>query len=192
MFHATFFLALTATLQAGYREGITAGKESALQGGFDQGFAEVGAPLGREIGLLRGFASALLAFLSSSSHANAPTTTQEDHDAFVHEARIIASELSNIRFTDIAPPDLEAEQHAREHLEADDPMDDDRDGMIVGDEGLQQKREMESLEDMMDRITAGAVPKSDRTGRPTMEDVKKLGARLEVLAGKVGVAIPQG
>ena len=150
----------------------------------------MGAPLGREIGLLRGFASALLAFLSSSSNANAPTTTQVDHAALVNEARVIASELSNIRFTDVAPPDLEAEQHAREHLEADDPMDDDRDG--VGDEGPQQKREMESLEDMMDRITAGAVSKSDRTGRPTLEDVKRLGARLEVLAGKVGVAIPQG
>jgi hypothetical protein len=37
----------------GYREGITAGKESALQEGFDTGFASVGAPLGRDIGFIR-------------------------------------------------------------------------------------------------------------------------------------------
>ncbi|TFY74295.1 hypothetical protein EWM64_g9718 [Hericium alpestre] len=49
---------------SGYREGITAGKEDALQEGFDAGFAEVGVPLGQELGLLRGLASALQSFLA--------------------------------------------------------------------------------------------------------------------------------
>ncbi|EPQ31000.1 uncharacterized protein PFL1_01189 [Pseudozyma flocculosa PF-1] len=38
----------------GYREGITAGKLSTLQAGFDHGFSEVGAPIGRALGQLRG------------------------------------------------------------------------------------------------------------------------------------------
>ncbi len=48
------------SLQSGYREGITAGKLSTLQEGFDQAFAEVGVPLGRQVGLLRGKMDALL------------------------------------------------------------------------------------------------------------------------------------
>ncbi|KAG8714075.1 hypothetical protein FRC09_018034, partial [Ceratobasidium sp. 395] len=48
-------------MTAGYREGITAGKESALQEGFDDGFASVGASLGRQLGVLRGMANAALA-----------------------------------------------------------------------------------------------------------------------------------
>lgn len=46
-------------VQAGYREGVTAGKTSALQEGFDAGFAESGVPLGRQVGHARGVATAL-------------------------------------------------------------------------------------------------------------------------------------
>jgi len=46
-------------VQAGYREGVTAGKTSALQEGFDAGFAESGVPLGRQVGHARGMATAL-------------------------------------------------------------------------------------------------------------------------------------
>ncbi|PWY99655.1 hypothetical protein BCV70DRAFT_200577 [Testicularia cyperi] len=52
---------------AGYREGITAGKLSTLQGGFDQGFNEVGAPIGRSVGILRGQIAALVSILSSTT-----------------------------------------------------------------------------------------------------------------------------
>ncbi|KAK0554582.1 hypothetical protein OC846_002058 [Tilletia horrida] len=48
---------------AGYREGITDGKLSSLQAGFDEGFSTVGAPLGRAVGRLRGEATSLLAFV---------------------------------------------------------------------------------------------------------------------------------
>ena len=171
--------------QAGYREGITAGKESALQGGFDEGFALVGAPLGREIGLLRGFASALLAFLTSSS----TVADAVERESLTQEARAITTELGNIRLTDVAPPDLEAEQHAREHLEG---ADADGDGDIVVNEELQEKRELESLEDMMARISAGAIPSTDRRGRPTREDVVQLSSRLKVLASRLQLSVPEG
>ncbi|KAF7345106.1 Yae1-N domain-containing protein [Mycena venus] len=61
----------------GYREGITAGKESALQEGFDTGFAGVGAPLGRDIGFLRGMSSALVAFLNSNMSCRAISRREE-------------------------------------------------------------------------------------------------------------------
>ena len=70
--------------------------------------------MGRELGAIRGMASALLVFVTSKS----PETTEER--SLVIEARDIVSQLSSIRFTDIAPRDLEAEEHARQHLEDDE------------------------------------------------------------------------
>lgn len=70
--------------------------------------------MGRELGAIRGMASALLVFVTSKS----PETTEERSLAI--EARGIVSQLSSIRFTDIAPRDLEAEEHARQHLEDDE------------------------------------------------------------------------
>ncbi|KAH9172071.1 hypothetical protein EDB89DRAFT_1967542 [Lactarius sanguifluus] len=61
---------------AGYRDGISSGKEAALQEGFDVGFARTGAPRGRELGVLRGLAAALLLHLSRSSLAAQPAQTR--------------------------------------------------------------------------------------------------------------------
>ncbi|KAH8992535.1 hypothetical protein EDB86DRAFT_3103466 [Lactarius hatsudake] len=61
---------------AGYRDGISSGKEAALQEGFDVGFARTGAPRGRELGVLRGLAAALLLHLSRSSPAAQPAQTR--------------------------------------------------------------------------------------------------------------------
>jgi len=165
------------TRQAGYREGITAGKEAALQEGFDTGFAQVGAPLGRELGLLRGLASALQSYLSTLS----PPETSPAH---VDEARYIAKRLSEVRFSDIVPRDLEAEQHAREHLE------------IFGDEvdeneELAERRRVEQLEDMMSQLTAGDVAGrvEGRGSRPDMEEVRRLKQRLEALWIAVGLDV---
>jgi hypothetical protein len=94
----------------GYREGIAAGKETALQDGFDVGFSGTGAPIGRELGVLRGISSAILALLRSSTIANERESTQAD-------AQEISLRLSNIRFSDIMPCDLEAEEQACQHLE---------------------------------------------------------------------------
>ena len=162
----------------GYREGITAGKESALQEGFDEGFALTGAPIGRHLGLLRGFAATLVAFVSSGAALPAGVDCQ----AALDEARSISGALSAIRFSDIAPPDLQAEQHAREHLEAE--------GDVVEDEGLQVKRDIESLEDMMARISAGTIPATDKSGRPTMDDVGRLTTRVKALANALQLPLP--
>ncbi|KAH7100401.1 hypothetical protein BKA62DRAFT_831077 [Auriculariales sp. MPI-PUGE-AT-0066] len=51
-------------IQAGFREGIVVGKEAALQDGFDHGFEHSGVPAGRQLGLLRGQASAALAIIT--------------------------------------------------------------------------------------------------------------------------------
>lgn len=155
--------------QVGYREGITAGKESALQEGFDAGFANVGAPLGRELGLLRGMSSVLVSWLSSMPAAESIA----NWESLLVEARGIASQLANIRLTDIAPRDTEAEDHAKQHLELEGSE------MEINDE-LSEKRKMEGIEDMMAQLTAGtsSVDASTEKMRPTAEDLLELKERL--------------
>lgn len=167
-------------VQAGYREGITAGKESALQEGFDAGFAQVGAPLGRELGILRGVASVLVSFLASSG--SLPST--------LANARDISAQLASIRFSDVAPRDLEAEAHAREHLEDGESYDID----VDIPEELAEKRELERLEDMLAGMAANGH--KGGTTRPTIEDVRMLQERLYALCETIGakledVATPQ-
>ncbi|KAF9011209.1 hypothetical protein BDQ17DRAFT_1233860 [Cyathus striatus] len=157
---------------SGYREGITAGKEGALQEGFDSGFAEIGAPLGRDIGILRGIASALFALLSA-------TPGKED---MLNEARDISSQLSRIRFSDIVPRDLEAEEHARQHLESDEY------GLDVN-EGIADKRDMEGLEDMLAKLSAGATMSTSDKSRPKMDDVRLLKERLGALTQRIGIDV---
>ncbi|KAK0444740.1 hypothetical protein EV421DRAFT_2034772 [Armillaria borealis] len=144
----------------GYREGITAGKEAALQEGFNAGFAQVGAPIGHELGLLRGIASVLAAFLSSAS------------DSDWEEARSISSALSSIRFSDI---DVEAE----EHLE---------DGVVPGPEKIDEKREIENLEDTLNRLSTARTIKTDE-GRPTLGDFQQLKWRLKNLMEKLSLDV---
>ncbi|RDB23927.1 hypothetical protein Hypma_009245 [Hypsizygus marmoreus] len=163
----------------GYREGITAGKEAAVQEGFDAGFADVGAPLGRDLGIVRGRSSAILGFLIS-----APSTmlgvSEEEKDALIAEAREIAAQLGNIRYSDIEPRDLEAEQHAREHLEM------DNEEMEVSEE-IEERKKMEGVEDMLVRMSAGENVNAPT--RPTAEDVLKLKARLGTLCARLGLSI---
>jgi len=170
----TFFL-----MQSGYREGITAGKESALQEGFDAGFASVGVPLGRNLGFLRGVASALVTFLQSNM------CQHMEKDALLEEARAIAARLAAVRFSDIAPPDLEAEMHAREHLAEEDDFTMDE------NEGLRDRRQMEGLEDRVARLSAGTAALAE-TSRPTMDDVRMLEGRLHALNTRLGLDVNQG
>ena len=165
-------------LNAGYREGITAGKESALQAGFDEGFAETGAPIGRSIGLMRGYISSIISFLSSGRSLSAGVEASQ----LLGEARAISASLGEIRFSDIAPPDLEAERHAREHLEEDA-------GDVVTSDELQAKKDMESLEDLMTRMGAGSSSRGQEK-RPTMDDVKNLETRISALAQILGLSLP--
>ncbi|KAF9219245.1 hypothetical protein BS17DRAFT_718092 [Gyrodon lividus] len=164
----------TEFTNSGYREGIIAGKEASLQEGFDAGFGEVGVPIGRELGNLRGAASAIVSFLTSQSPRESPE---------LDEARNISTILLSVRFSDMAPPDLEAEQHAREHLSFDDLE-------FAENEELVLKRDMEGLEDMLSRLTANVVSaaRAAPQGRPAKEDVAKLKDRLRALSLKLGLA----
>ena len=83
--------------QAGYRDGISAGKEAALQEGFDAGFADTGAPRGRELGVLRGLAAALLHLTPRPASELGQAQAQE-------RIREIVGKLSAVRFADLVPP----------------------------------------------------------------------------------------
>lgn len=112
----------------------------------------MGVPLGRELGNLRGAAAAIGSFLNS----------QNPDSLELQELRRISSGLSTIRFSDVAPRDLEAEQHAKEHLSSDDPA-------IVKDAGLGGE----------------TAPQEGRT----VEDVAKLKERLALLSAKLGLPL---
>ncbi|KAG8908440.1 hypothetical protein FRB99_006645 [Tulasnella sp. 403] len=119
----------------GYREGITAGKEGALQEGFDDGFASVGVPLGRHIGTLRGIASGIAALCQSRTSSSARPSTSPPFVSPVFsqispevatEVQSIADGLNQISFLDIVPPDQQAEEHNRLHAgETENPTETD-------------------------------------------------------------------
>ena len=83
-------------------------------------------------------------------------TDVTDADPRIRAAGRLAAASDSVRLWAIAT----AESIIYEHLEdADD---------VVTSEELQEKRDMESLEDLMNRM--GAAPSAEKTGRPTMED----------------------
>ena len=100
-------------------------------------------------------------------------------ESTVADARNIAGQLANLRFSDIAPRDLEAEEHARQHMEANDDYE-----MDVGEE-LAEKREVEGIEDLLAKLTAGKNTKDP--GRPTVEDLKGLNERLQALSSRLSL-----
>lgn len=119
---------------------------------------------------MRGTASALSAWLPSARDI-------ADVESISSEIRDIQSQLSDVRFSDIVPRDLEAEQHAKEHLAAEDGEED-----VIDDEGLVEKRKMERLEDMMASVGADARP--NRLGP---EDIASLKDRLLDMAQRLGI-----
>lgn len=157
-------------LKAGYREGITAGKEAFLQSGFDSGFAEVGVPIGRELGHLRGIAAALLAFLSSDA---------TEHAHLMQQVREIDARLLAVHFRDIAPRDEEAERHAREHGL------DDRD--LGLDESMVGQNDVEDLVDGLARMNTGS--RTVTLQKPTMEDIMRLKDALGGICIQVGLGL---
>ncbi|KAF8333436.1 uncharacterized protein EI90DRAFT_2994337 [Cantharellus anzutake] len=106
-------------INAGYREGITDGKEAALQEGFDQGYALHGVPIGREIGRLRGLASALLVFLKKEkSNVDAwvpPLEHRPGPSDILNEVQLLVQSFQQISLSALLPPDTKAILHAKEH-----------------------------------------------------------------------------
>ena len=117
---------------------------------------------------------ALKTFIDSSQSAHSSEALTEVQ----REIQVISAQLSDIRFSDIAPRDLEAEAHAREHLADDDlPVNDLNGDGAVQDEETIEKRRIEQLEDMMSSFGTDPVPNSNLP-RPGPEDVKAMRARL--------------
>lgn len=123
--------------QTGYREGITAGKLSTLQEGFDEGF-NLAAPVGRTRGILRGQANAAHFYLSEykskrgggkrrvgpgpgrtqdSAGAVSPASHLDDEEKenTSREARAILRDLDALDVDVLLEPDWEAKQHEAEH-----------------------------------------------------------------------------
>ena len=107
------------------------------------------------------------------------------------EIRAISAQLSDIRFSDIVPRDLEAEAHAREHLadgEADLPVNGLDENGTVQDEETIEKKKMEQLEDMMSSFGTNPAPSSSLP-RPGLEDVKAIHVRLLNVARVLGLEL---
>lgn len=133
----------------------------------------MGAPLGRKLGVLRGIASAIL------SHMNLHCSDRADSEHLWLEAREITSRLASVRLADVAPRDIEAEQHAREHLETE--------GIEMEmNEEVEEKKNMEGLEDMLAKLTAGADSGKQELERLSIDDVRLLEDRLGHLVENIG------
>lgn len=164
--------------QAGYRDGITAGKDGALQQGFDAGFAQAGAPRGRELGILRGLASALLLHLSraqaqAQTQAQSQTAIEEEEQeqAAIPAVREIVDALAAVRFADIAPappPDEAEHTHGADEAKCEGG----------GAEEGEARR----------RSSTGLGPSAGST-TTTIEDVRALRVRLEALLRKSGLNV---
>ncbi|GAA5893333.1 Yae1 family protein [Sporobolomyces salmoneus] len=169
---------------AGYRDGITAGKNAKLQTGFDQGFA-LAAPYARELGALRGIAASLLSLLTTASGAKHASTlidslSEEEgggggstsKEGLVTELREIVNSLGKLDAIRILPVDEEAEEHAKSHE----------------DEGISQqmrdRKEMREMEDLMSGIGGKAKQTSG------MEECRERLARILAVFGMEQVLPP--
>ena len=115
--------------------------------------------------------SAILVLLRSSTTVNEKESIQAD-------AQEISSQLSRIRFSDIMPRDVEAEEHARQHLEEEGV------GIDVH-EKIAATRDMEGIEDMLSNLAAGTNITS--TTRPSVNDVRIVKDRLKVLSDRLNL-----
>ncbi|KAH9959784.1 hypothetical protein BC827DRAFT_1268552 [Russula dissimulans] len=182
---------------AGYRDGITEGKEAALQEGFDAGFAQAGAPRGRELGLLRGLAGALLLHLTRaaaaatatavhpsaaerSSASAAPAAHTAPHvRAHVRAVREIVDALATVRFADIAPsPPPEEAEHLHAHATGNEARksrgnnDEQNGGGGGGEKGEEEE------------LVSGSL-----TTAMTIEDVRALRIKLEAVLREAAIKV---
>ncbi|GAA5986634.1 hypothetical protein JCM10908_003831 [Rhodotorula pacifica] len=171
---------------AGYRDGITAGKNARLQAGFDQGF-ELAAPYARRVGALRGIAASILSLLTvptANATKNAGQLLQAafppsdesstaKRDALVAELRDLVSALGRLDAHKVLPPDEEAEAHAREHED---------EGIS---EVLRERREMREMEALMSGLGGdGTASKKEPSGAEAVAECER---RLAAVLGVFGL-----
>lgn len=97
-----------------------------------------------------------------------------------NEVRLITSLLADIRFADITPRDVDAEEHARQHSNRVDGQS----VVSVVNEGVDAETRMDRPQPIVG--TSSAETQSDR---PTMDNVRQLKKRLEDLTHRLGLTI---
>lgn len=156
-------------LQAGYRDGITNGKNARLQAGFDQGFA-LAAPYARELGSLRGVAASYLTLLTTASaakYAGPILADLQDKDSLVAELRELVTALGKLDEQKVLPVDAEAEEHAKSH---------EGEGVSLI---AQERREMREMEEMLGGLGG--------TKEQSMGGLSECRVRLEGLLSRGGL-----
>lgn len=128
--------------------------------------------MGRKLGFLRGISSVLV------SHLQAISTSMDKSKFDLAEAQDIARRLVGIQFSDINPRDLEAEEHARQHLESEG-------GDVVNAGNRSNYERMEELERKLP-ANPSAEALVTLSGRPTVQDLEK---RLETLCHGLGLVL---
>lgn len=103
------------TLKDGYREGIGNGKESMIQTGFDQGFAQKGAPVGRRLGHVRGTLYALDTLLARRTKAGSGTNEQIGNQKLHTAVRRLKQRVDALQMTDVVERDWDAMEHELQH-----------------------------------------------------------------------------
>ena len=77
---------------------------------------------------------------------------------------------------------MEAEAHAKEHMRA------EGEELVMDSEELENRKQVESLEDMLAGMSASGARKG-KPQRPSMDDFNALKSRLEVAVGQMGLQI---
>ncbi|KAJ9125401.1 hypothetical protein QFC22_000361 [Naganishia vaughanmartiniae] len=198
---------LTSTYaDAGYREGITPGKLSTLQRGFDEAFA--GSVVNsRRLGQVRGRVAGLVAFLSTQTQSRndlAPASSSSiTSSTLLQRAKETRAYLSRIPRDLVLPVDEEAIAHAAaEHPEEHQPaaiaQNQNQSGVADAwtQEGQQvrERREMDRVLDAFEDLSASASASplgavSQAKGKETAREQQLLDlwegrvAQLELEAG---------
>lgn len=166
-------------LQAGYREGITDGKLTTLQEGFDSSFA-ASVPPSRRLGQLRGQANALLAYLTRSTPgtSSARASTSMSGPVYLAElveaARELVQDLARVKRVQVLSRDIERERHEQEEHGGED----------VFELEPTEEREMEGLEDALGSLGQKAKANgSDEVREGQLLDVFEY--RLKALKGRL-------
>ncbi|GAA5937361.1 Yae1p [Sporobolomyces koalae] len=143
---------------AGYRDGITNGKNSNLQLGFDQGFS-LASSYARQVGQLRGVATTLLSILttqSGSKHVPTLINAQDEgntKDSIVSQLREVVNLLGKLERDQVLPVDQEALEHAKSH-------NNDSTAATGFSQEYVDKQEMNELGDMLNTLGHNATTRS--------------------------------